>query len=179
MVFRGLCVYSCCRIVLDDSKDLYCSNPVDFVFCGIGTFCGFFILFSYLENSLTYVPARGMTNKIFMWTRRSNSFNPRSRKGNDSDHICDMHINSVSIHVPARGTTSSVVNVSTFLPVSIHVPARGTTEQKNKEASVGCVSIHVPTRGTTAGGSSQKTRKLVSIHVPTRGTTYINQKNCI
>ena len=61
MVFRGLCVYSCYRIVLDDSKDLYCSNPVDFIFCGNGTFCGFFILFSYLENSLIHVPARGTT----------------------------------------------------------------------------------------------------------------------
>ena len=58
----------------------------------------------------------------------------------------------VSIHVPARGTTSvslSLYNCAGF--VSIHVPARGTTGNRQKRLKEDNVSIHVPARGTTCG----------------------------
>ena len=112
-------------------------------------------LFCLLPLSLVrvsiHVPARGTTlirsQENIHWL----CFNPRSRKGNDirspvagSDRIrfqstfpqgerrqifneIEDQI-GVSIHVPARGTTStSMFSVSTSIEVSIHVPARGTT----------------------------------------------------
>ena len=78
-------------------------------------------------------------------------FNPRSRKGNDYVQYQSFEtIASISIHVPARGTTESerlaylfyqifqstfpqgerlacVTSSSQVLSISIHVPARGTT----------------------------------------------------
>ena len=99
-------------------------------------------------------------------------FNPRSREGNDVNACGFSMFVSVSIHVPARGTTcpgrvrrcgsrgfnprsregnddiwqESVVRLS---PVSIHVPARGTTKKERSFLSLLIVSIHVPARGTT------------------------------
>ena len=78
----------------------------------------------------------------------------------------------ISIHVPARGTTSfqrpyqhmPVLFQSTFprgerhsaptqlqdkINISIHVPARGTTNSKRISARSAFISIHVPARGTT------------------------------
>ena len=55
-------------------------------------------------------------------------FNPRSRTGNDRDNQGNHSYISVSIHVPARGTTMALsMSVSSSYAVSIHVPARGTT----------------------------------------------------
>ena len=56
-----------------------------------------------------------------------NGFNPRSRKGNDTGCTCAGSHPSVSIHVPARGTTKVSNKCCQYLKVSIHVPARGTT----------------------------------------------------
>ena len=58
----------------------------------------------------------------------SNSFNPRSRKGNDTDSVSVLFHITVSIHVPARGTTQQNCIGDTQFIVSIHVPARGTTD---------------------------------------------------
>ena len=96
------------------------------------------------------------------------------------------YLRSVSIHVPARGTTRRKVRVyvrlfqSTFPQgerlycayhfiqvVSIHVPARGTTLAQICPATQ--VSIHVPARGTTPFAPCLG--RKVSIHVPARGTT--------
>ena len=64
----------------------------------------------------------------------------------------------VSIHVPARGTTTANMPLSSSLydkrieklaEVSIHVPARGTTEKEEGAEHGITVSIHVPARGTT------------------------------
>ena len=55
----------------------------------------------------------------------------------------------VSIHVPARGTTSAVSQCFCGDSVSIHVPARGTTMLLPSTAVHLIVSIHVPARGTT------------------------------
>ena len=103
-----------------------------------------------------------------------------------------MH--SVSIHVPARGTTKRVACLVDYSEVSIHVPARGTTSVKGHMVSFQYVSIHVPARGTTKliklgrllaqfqstfphGERPQETAEkavetTVSIHVPARGTTF-------
>ena len=60
-------------------------------------------------------------------SRRCGSFNPRSRTGNDFASSDYTAYATVSIHVPARGTTSTEYASSANTTVSIHVPARGTT----------------------------------------------------
>ena len=54
-------------------------------------------------------------------------FNPRSRKGNDLQKPTLQLPGTVSIHVPARGTTRLFFLQILGYNVSIHVPARGTT----------------------------------------------------
>ena len=105
-----------------------------------------------------------------------------------------LELSLVSIHVPTRGTTSTVPRVSKWIYVSIHVPTRGTTEWEATLEHPIDVSIHVPTRGTTIRGIQRcgnhkrfqstfprgerldvfhqfRIARDVSIHVPTRGTT--------
>ena len=78
------------------------------------------------------------------------SFNPRSRKGNDGGRRVKIScLQKVSIHVPARGTTTSDDLYDKIMGVSIHVPARGTTCCSQYRWSSHSVSIHVPARGTT------------------------------
>ena len=56
------------------------------------------------------------------------SFNPRSREGNDADvWAVRTARKTVSIHVPAKGTTHLFLLHFLFWGVSIHVPAKGTT----------------------------------------------------
>ena len=98
-----------------------------------------------------HVPARGTTKAgDHMSIRDRPCFNPRSRTGNDSTYprclddqalfqstfphgerperlIKDWRLLVVSIHVPARGTTSTRLFALLITLVSIHVPARGTT----------------------------------------------------
>ena len=81
----------------------------------------------------------------------SGGFNPRSRTGNDAFHQALHSHRSVSIHVPARGTTQGDRERDRMQLVSIHVPARGTTCSSFKYSLVFQVSIHVPARGTTRG----------------------------
>ena len=56
-------------------------------------------------------------------------FNPRSRKGNDVKAMPSDQKIRVSIHVPARGTTTGRNPYIQGDNVSIHVPARGTTSE--------------------------------------------------
>ena len=56
---------------------------------------------------------------------------------------------TVSIHVPARGTTGKAPDSNQMMHVSIHVPARGTTSAVGDKITELGVSIHVPARGTT------------------------------
>ena len=85
----------------------------------------------------------------------SGGFNPRSRKGNDAMNVDFVVVKAtVSIHVPARGTTMYFAEVARFNEVSIHVPARGTTSRGSAIYPLGYVSIHVPARGTTGSRSS-------------------------
>ena len=57
----------------------------------------------------------------------SESFNPRSREGNDLLTTSAATTRPVSIHVPAKGTTLYNLSFDTAFSVSIHVPAKGTT----------------------------------------------------
>ena len=56
-----------------------------------------------------------------------NDFNPRSRERNDRRKGGKDTGSPISIHVPARGTTSLCAPYGTLVNISIHVPARGTT----------------------------------------------------
>ena len=57
------------------------------------------------------------------------NFNPRSRVGNDDIISRVKATKSISIHVPAWGTTEMGVTFSNIKNISIHVPAWGTTER--------------------------------------------------
>ena len=58
-----------------------------------------------------------------------------------------------------------------FLHVSIHVPAKGTTSFFSAADMRNTVSIHVPAKGTTRANLMGHLILLVSIHVPAKGTT--------
>ena len=76
-------------------------------------------------------------------------FNPRSRVGND-EYSEDKNGNRlISIHVPAWGTTKSVIVSTNSTRISIHVPAWGTTLTPNIIIQQFIISIHVPAWGTT------------------------------
>ena len=123
------------------------------------------------------------------------SFNPRSRTGNDSyglnESTTQRRFQSTFPHGERRFMRlGSVPRVS----VSIHVPARGTTFTSFFLSGSDTVSIHVPARGTTISPRLYRPQALlfqstfphgerlvtavvfplitsVSIHVPARGTT--------
>ena len=77
------------------------------------------------------------------------NFNPRSRVGNDQT-LCQLESGiSISIHVPAWGTTVKYSCGSWSPPISIHVPAWGTTKWQTFKAQLSAISIHVPAWGTT------------------------------
>ena len=101
---------------------------------------------------------------------------------------------TVSIHVPARGTTMYFAEVARFNEVSIHVPARGTTWQKTLEAirrkgfnprSRKGNDSRLDVHHVIIDSFNPRSRKgnditsdfmqiilvCVSIHVPARGTT--------
>ena len=59
-------------------------------------------------NVSIHVPARGTTAGSANTLEALESFNPRSRKGNDEYSSAEMEKMEVSIHVPARGTTKTV-----------------------------------------------------------------------
>ena len=121
------------------------------------------------------------------------SFNPRSRKGNDCKLLHGYLLFVVSIHVPARGTTSiaatlrlTVLFQSTFPQGERHSGVsfplisylfQSTFPQGERLQVVGSggqlnsVSIHVPARGTTLDDGDVLVIDTVSIHVPARGTT--------
>ena len=106
---------------------------------------------------------------------------------------------TISIHVPAWGTTN-VSNSSSFVVViSIHVPAWGTTLVDEYLNMIGDISIHVPAWGTTSvvgfdqerydnfnprsrvGNDSEKKKRQhfipISIHVPAWGTTKVTRNS--
>ena len=65
------------------------------------------------------------------------------------DKVIDQ-VYSISIHVPAWGTTEGKDMAGDNFNISIHVPAWGTTSQERYEQLVALISIHVPAWGTTS-----------------------------
>ena len=121
-------------------------------------------------------------------------FNPRSRTGNDySETSFSGIIIQVSIHVPARGTTTRfIIHLLSFWFQSTFPHGERRNVLKDMEIlgmfqstfphgerqtelryfpDLKRVSIHVPARGTTITGGQNNEQNHVSIHVPARGTT--------
>ena len=81
---------------------------------------------------------------------------------------------NVSIHVPTRGTTLSMADVTGEKRVSIHVPTRGTTFDSGNVETVYIVFQSTFPRGERPEEPTMSADWLkVSIHVPTRGTTLL------
>ena len=77
-------------------------------------------------------------------------FNPRSRTGNDKEDPKEKHLQAVSIHVPARGTTVKIWHPS-FPSASFNPRSRtGNDSGLPSWFTPFAVSIHVPARGTTS-----------------------------
>ena len=119
-----------------------------------------------------HVPARGTTYFHPFFSSCLSCFNPRSRKGNDRNqsfhtleyilfqstfpqgerHEGDLHYEVsmiVSIHVPARGTTTSHSRQHTRI-LRFNPRSRKGNDFCDALSQVSdCVSIHVPARGTT------------------------------
>ena len=99
-----------------------------------------------------HVPARGTTHIRFHPAPNLNSFNPRSRTGNDK--IAAIQAAVVNSFNPRSrtGNDGRGGEIRRGKGVSIHVPARGTTPWESLTDKGFVVSIHVPARGTTGRG---------------------------
>ena len=102
---------------------------------------------------------------------RRGDFNPRARVGHDPPKCSCNHSRTISIHVPAWGTTTEIAYSFRSEPISIHVPAWGTTRRGRPARRHLTISIHVPAWGTTARYRAGVRRVPISIHVPAWGTT--------
>ena len=99
------------------------------------------------------------------------SFNPRSREGNDKNNRWSLATSHRFNPRSREGNDLQLVEICQRELVSIHVPAKGTTTLYLSICISGTVSIHVPAKGTTANSISAEKLTLVSIHVPAKGTT--------
>ena len=125
---------------------------------------------------------RGERRALYCCTWRAGkvSIHVPARGTTTLNMLLTAEIDSVSIHVPARGTTWQLQPRAPYaLAVSIHVPARGTTDQRRDRGAEGDVSIHVPARGTTYNDWFRDINYDVSIHVPARGTTTMTIQHCL
>ena len=99
------------------------------------------------------VPASALT---------SSRFNPRARTGHDIGCFHGSFGCRVSIHVPARGTTTYA---RYFVPSSFRFqstcPHGARHDQQPDHNASGVVSIHVPARGTTYAGNGESRRDLL------------------
>ena len=100
------------------------------------------------------------------------SFNPRSRKGNDDDQefaYADISLFQSTFPQGERRLIRGMLpSYSSFNPRSRKGNDAYDGGQSKKDM---IVSIHVPARGTTAIFTSLGNNYDVSIHVPARGTT--------
>ena len=81
---------------------------------------------------------------------RGISFNPRTRVGCDAlEAAQEWGYESVSIHAPAWGATSTLEKAKKAEDVSIHAPAWGATRKRTLCTPRACVSIHAPAWGAT------------------------------
>ena len=104
------------------------------------------------------------------------SFNPRSRTGNDTRRACTGSHDTVSIHVPARGTT--------LLSDAAGIKAefQSTFPHGERRARLRLHIRHTVFQSTFPHGERHNINKYakkyirVSIHVPARGTTQAHPK---
>ncbi len=100
-------------------------------------------------------------------------FNPRSRKGNDKVAEGPWITSTVSIHVPARGTTGR-----RFRGKILNYRFNPRSRKGNDRADQSCVTVCVLFQSTFPQGERRQILYVqqipagVSIHVPARGTTY-------
>ena len=139
---------------------------------------------------------RGERRPVLVCLQYSVDFNPRSRVGNDQWKFIPKSNYTISIHVPAWGTTTSCDILFHHVYISIHVPAWGTTTQEISHCKAFSISIHVPAWGTTFSryywidnierfqSTFPRGERLdvsedinnwldISIHVPAWGTTWL------
>ena len=132
-------------------------------------------------------------------TESVRNFNPRSRVGNDEYLVLLILKQKISIHVPAWGTTTTIIELSGSGYISIHVPAWGTTIETvpitsgsgdfNPRSRVGndcCIQStkiqDIRFQSTFPRGERRlcsvwmKGESIISIHVPAWGTTQASQK---
>ncbi len=164
-----------------------------------------------------HVPARGTTCTSRSVSFDTGNFNPRPREGDDLPRgnfktlawefqstsprggrqkwiVAIYLLFEISIHVPARGTTSdcpssrcvhsefqstsprggrrfSIRQSACGFPISIHVPARGTTTIQEDTMKAGEFQSTSPRGGRQISARRSIISDLISIHVPARGTT--------
>ena len=96
-----------------------------------------------------HVPARG-TTRVHCHTRpRPVHFNPRTRTGYDLIFLIFLRIH-LNFNPRTRTGYDAVRPPGDSNPyISIHVPARGTTSTTDLISQIDIISIHVPARGTT------------------------------
>ena len=77
------------------------------------------------------------------------SFNPRTRVGCDKINVPQRKGNTVSIHAPVWGATTSSQRAKRLANVSIHAPVWGATPAASMDSHGNAVSIHAPVWGAT------------------------------
>ena len=104
-------------------------------------------------------------------------FNPRSRKGNDQDVRKFLVRNfTVSIHVPARGTTTAKTNIVKNMEFQSTFPQGERHVTKESIYLLACFNPR-SRKGNDIPLRRHKPSFLVSIHVPARGTTMTSYTN--
>ena len=108
-----------------------------------------FLIEAYTGVSI-HAPAGGATPSVCFRRLHGRCFNPRSRRGSDTndDHE-EWVLEWVSIHAPAGGATSVPFERPVFGAVSIHAPAGGATAHTGMAEDLEKVSIHAPAGGAT------------------------------
>ena len=114
----------------------------------VGNDMAFFLLPEESDISI-HVPAWGTTIRNFQQNHLCIHFNPRSRVGNDYLQIAVRSFSLFQSTFP-RGErlNSNSVDPNT-ITISIHVPAWGTTWVSPPLNASSSISIHVPAWGTT------------------------------
>ena len=102
-------------------------------------------------------------------------FNPRSRVGNDDSQTAFRSYDTISIHVPAWGTTAYLELCQDIEEFQSTFPRGERRELRVLSAPFARISIHVPAWGTTKAILKEVTTSIISIHVPAWGTTRTNR----
>ena len=98
------------------------------------------------------------------------NFNPRSRVGNDEVKEAIQTTSQISIHVPAWGTTPSIVHIVYDILFQSTFP-RGERRRETKKAMFGWAFQSTFPRGERRNLVAVYLPDTISIHVPAWGTT--------